>query len=55
MAFRHEGVPFVLQLVAGQWLGLSRRQLVRLELGAGSTASGTGRDVLVLRWHKSLS
>lgn len=31
VAFRHEGVPFVSQLVAGKWLGLSYRQLVRLE------------------------
>jgi hypothetical protein len=31
VAFRHEGVPFVSQLVAGKWLGLSHRQLVRLE------------------------
>ncbi len=31
VAFRHEGVAFVSQLVAGKWLGLSHRQLVRLE------------------------
>jgi hypothetical protein len=31
VAFRHEGVPFVSQLVAGKWLGLSHRQLLRLE------------------------
>ncbi len=31
VAFRHEGQPFVSQLVAGRWLGLSHRQLVRLE------------------------
>ena len=31
VAFRHEGVPYVSQLVAGKWLGLSYRQLVRLE------------------------
>jgi hypothetical protein len=31
VAFRSEGVPHVSQQVAGKWLGLSHRQLVRLE------------------------
>jgi hypothetical protein len=31
VAFRHEGQPFVSQLVAGKWLGLSHRQLLRIE------------------------